>query len=104
MLLKTELTKKSKEQRHYEEQEQGHSLLLVYWYGLELEEMLIQTQMTQKPMRRAEVCARALRASPNKINNREEYSVKNALLRYHTIISDCDVKSRLLGPTLSIVR
>ena len=34
------------------------------WVQLELE--LIQTQMTQKPMLRAEVYARALRASQNR--------------------------------------
>ena len=34
--------------------------------GLELELELIQTQMTQKPMLRAEVYARALRASQNR--------------------------------------
>ena len=39
--------------------------------GLELELELIQTQMTQKPMLRAEVYARALRAS----QNRKEASV-----------------------------
>jgi hypothetical protein len=33
--------------------------------GLELELELMQTQMAQKPMLRAEVYARALRASPN---------------------------------------
>ena len=37
----------------------------------ELELELIQTQMTQKPMLRAEVYARALRAS----QNRKEHSV-----------------------------
>ena len=35
-----------------------------FWVELELE--LIQTQMTQKPMLRAEVYARALRASQNR--------------------------------------
>jgi hypothetical protein len=44
-----------------------HSQLFI----LELELELIQTQMTQKPMLRAEVYARALRAS----QNREEDSV-----------------------------
>ena len=34
--------------------------------GTELELELIQTQMTQKPMLRAEVYARALRASQNR--------------------------------------
>ena len=34
--------------------------------GIELELELIQTQMTQKPMLRAEVYARALRASQNR--------------------------------------
>jgi hypothetical protein len=34
--------------------------------GYELELELIQTQMTQKPMQRAEVYARALRASQNR--------------------------------------
>ena len=34
--------------------------------ALELELELIQTQMTQKPMLRAEVYARALRASQNR--------------------------------------
>jgi len=34
--------------------------------GYELELELIQTQMTQKPMLRAEVYARALRASQNR--------------------------------------
>jgi hypothetical protein len=41
---------------------------------LELELELIQTQMTQKPMLRAEVYARALRAS----QNRKENSVERA--------------------------
>jgi len=40
------------------------SLLISAPRGLELE--LIQTQMTQKPMLRAEVYARALRASQNR--------------------------------------
>jgi len=35
-------------------------------HGKELELELIQTQMTQKPMLRAEVYARALRASQNR--------------------------------------
>ena len=39
--------------------------LLNYW-SLELELELIQTQMTQKPMLRAEVYARALHASQNR--------------------------------------
>jgi len=34
--------------------------------SVQLELELIQTQMTQKPMLRAEVCARALRASQNR--------------------------------------
>ena len=37
----------------------------------ELELELIQTQMTQKPMLRAEVYARALRASQNRIEDSE---------------------------------
>jgi hypothetical protein len=37
---------------------------LYFYVFIELE--LIQTQMTQKPMLRAEVYARALRASPNR--------------------------------------
>ena len=46
---------------------------MAYWlFELELE--LIQTQMTQKPMLRAEVFARALRAS----QNRKEDSVQRA--------------------------
>jgi hypothetical protein len=36
----------------------------------ELELELIHTQMAQKPMLRAEVCARALRASQNVINSK----------------------------------
>ena len=36
------------------------------FYRLELELELIQTQMTQKPMLRAEVYARALHASQNR--------------------------------------
>ena len=45
---------------------------------IELELELIQTQMTQKPMLRAEVYARALRAS----QNRKEVSVQKVLLRF----------------------
>jgi hypothetical protein len=37
-----------------------------YTKSIELELELIQTQMTQKPMLRAEVYARALRASQNR--------------------------------------
>ena len=40
--------------------------LLIRALELELELELIQTQMTQKPMLRAEVYARALRASQNR--------------------------------------
>ena len=46
---------------------------------LELELELIQTQMTQKPMLRAEVYARALRAS----QNLKENSLKSAEGRKH---------------------
>ena len=42
-----------------------HSPFNLGW-GNELELELIQTQMTQKPMLRAEVYARALRASQNR--------------------------------------
>jgi hypothetical protein len=38
----------------------------VCFYEREMELELIQTQMTQKPMLRAEVYARALRASQNR--------------------------------------
>ena len=38
----------------------------IHWPFLELELELVQTQMTQKPMLRAEVYARALRASQNR--------------------------------------
>ena len=41
-------------------------LLFLSWLCAELELELIQTQMTQKPMLRAEVYARALRASQNR--------------------------------------
>ena len=41
-------------------------LVLRVTAALELELELIQTQMTQKPMLRAEVYARALRASQNR--------------------------------------
>jgi len=40
-----------------------------HWANSELELELIQTQMTQKPMLRAEVYARALRASQNRKEN-----------------------------------
>ena len=43
--------------------------LLIRALELELELELIQTQMTQKPMLRAEVYARALRASQNRKEN-----------------------------------
>ena len=43
----------------------GWASILVFCSG-ELELELIQTQMTQKPMLRAEVYARALRASQNR--------------------------------------
>ena len=42
-----------------------YSISEVY-FGIELELELIQTQMTQKPMLRVEVYARALRASQNR--------------------------------------
>ena len=42
----------------------GRALLPLKYAGFELE--LIQTQMTQEPMLRAEVYARALRASQNR--------------------------------------
>jgi hypothetical protein len=45
----------------------GLSMKKKMYYELELE--LIQTQMTQKPMLRAEVYARALRASQNRKEN-----------------------------------
>jgi hypothetical protein len=42
-------------------------LMKFFYQGtLELERLVIQTQMTQKPVLRAEVYARALRASQNR--------------------------------------
>ena len=48
------------------------------WMELELE--LIQTQMTQKPMLRAEVYARALRASQNR---KEDGYLGNRISQWH---------------------
>ena len=44
----------------------GMYMAIMLRCSLELELELIQTQMTQKPMLRAEVYARALRASQNR--------------------------------------